>query len=369
MNYDFYKIFKNFKIQGEFYSCEPYGEGHINKTFLLRVRKDGGEKRYILQRINSTLFPDVKSLMQNIKNVTEFIRAEAVKNGGDPYRETLTIIDAVDGKPYYFDGENYFRVYLFIENATAYQTVKSSEHFYQSAVAFGNFVKLLANFNANTLYTSLPNFHDTAKRFNELKTAIEQDRVKRVEKAASEIEFALARKNVTEKIFNLIKSGKVPLRITHNDTKLNNVLIDNETQKAVAVIDLDTVMTGSVLFDFGDAIRYGCNVAREDEIDISRVKFDMNLFETFVNGYIDALFDLLTPTEVNNLAFSAILMTYECGIRFLTDFLNGDTYFKVERKNQNLDRAKTQFKLVYQMEQNLDEMNEIVLKRYASKLN
>ena len=364
MSYDFKQIFAKFNVNGEFVSCEPYGEGHINQTFLLITNECGEQKKYILQRINSQLFTDVPRLMQNIKSVTEFVRARVCEAGGDPDRESLTVIDAKDGLPYVMHEGNYFRVYVFIDKATAHQIVTKPEHFYQSAVAFGNFANLLAKFDASTLFEPLPNFHNTVKRFKDLQAAISENRANRLESVKNEVEFALAREELTHKIVDKLASGEIPLKVTHNDTKLNNVLIDDASEKAVAVIDLDTIMPGSILYDFGDSIRFGCSTALEDEPDLSKVHFDIKLFEVYVNGYIGALRESMTKAEADNLALGAILMTYECGIRFLTDHLNGDTYFRIKRENHNLDRTRTQFRLVEEMEAQLGEMNAIVAKYY-----
>ncbi len=363
--YDFKKISSNFNVGGEFLSCEPYGEGHINQTFLLLMKEGEREVKYILQRINSTLFTDVPRLMQNIKLVTDFAREQIALAGGNPDRESLTVISAKDGNAYYFDGENYFRVYIFIDDSTAYQVVENPKHFYESAVAFGNFANLLAKFDASKLYEPLPNFHNTVKRFEALEQAIKEDKVGRAKDVKAEIEFALARKELSSKIVSKLESGEIPLKVTHNDTKLNNVLIDNATDKAVAVIDLDTIMPGTICYDFGDSIRFGCNPAAEDEKDLSKVNFSIALFEEYVKGYLFALNGTITKAEAQNLALGAIMMTYECGIRFLADHLNGDTYFRIKREGHNLDRARTQFKLVSDMEKCFDEMNAIVNKYYA----
>lgn len=363
MKYDFERISRQFDLAGDFLSCEPYGEGHINQTFLLKT-KDDIEHRYIIQRINSTLFTDVPRLMENIVKVTEFARKKIVGRGGDPDRETLTVIKTLDGNAYYKDGENYFRVYLFIDNATAYQVVEKPEHFYESAVAFGNFANMLAEFDASELYEPLPRFHDTKKRFNDLLAAIENDKAGRKKDVMPEIEFALARKDMTSKIVDKLSGGEIPLKVTHNDTKLNNVMIDNVTGKAIAVIDLDTIMPGTICYDFGDSIRFGCNPAAEDEKDLTKVNFSIELFEQYVKGYMSALRPSMTLKEANNLALGAIMMTYECGIRFLSDHLDGDIYFNVKRENHNLDRTRTQFKLVSDMERQFDRMNAIVMKYY-----
>ena len=365
MAYDFKTISTQFKVKGSFLSCEPYGEGHINQTFLLITADEKGEHKYILQRVNSNLFTDVPALMNNIKLVTEFAREQIKKEGGDPDRESLTVVDSIDGKPYYTDGENFFRVYVFIDDSTAYQVVEKPEHFYQSAVAFGNFANLLAKFDASKLYEPLPNFHNTVKRFEALEKAIEENISGRRDFVKEEIEFALARKDLTSKLVKRLEDGVIPLKVTHNDTKLNNVLIDNATGKAVAVIDLDTIMPGTICYDFGDSIRFGCNPAAEDEKDLSKVNFSISLFEEYVKGYLCALGASITKEEADCLAIGAIMMTYECGIRFLTDHLNGDTYFRIKRENHNLDRTRTQFKLVKDMEEQFEQMNAIVNKYYT----
>ena len=364
MEYDFEYIYKQFKLDGEFISCEPYGEGHINETFLLRLNEKGKEKKYIVQRINSKLFTDVPKLMNNIKLVTDFAREKIIARGGDPERETLNIVETRDGLPYYHDGVNYFRIYLFIKNAVSYQVVKNPKDFYYSAVAFGNFANLLAEFDATKLYEPLPRFHDTAKRFNDLLKAIENNKSGRKDNAKAEIEFALKRKEMTSKIVDKLKSGEIPIKVTHNDTKLNNVMLDDKTGKPVAVIDLDTIMPGTICYDFGDSIRFGCNPAAEDETDLSKVNFDINLFEEYVKGYVSTLKTTMTKSEADNLALGAIMMTYECGIRFLADYLDGDVYFRTKRESHNLDRCRTQFKLVSDMETLFPKLNAIVDKYY-----
>lgn len=365
MAYDFKKICEQFDVKGNFSDCVPYGEGHINETFLLTTENaDGSKIKYILQRINSNLFKDVARLMNNIYLVTEFARKKIAEAGGDPDRESLTVVKTKDDGLYYYDGENYFRVYIFIDNATAYQVVEKPEHFYQSAVAFGNFANLLAEFDASELYEPLPDFHNTVKRFENLKKAIAENKSGRLDTVKAEVEFALSREALVSKIVNQLAAGSIPCKVTHNDTKLNNVLIDNATGKAVAVIDLDTIMPGTILYDFGDSIRFGCNPAAEDEKDLSKVNFDINLFEQYVKGYMSALRSSMTENEAKNLALGAIMMTYECGIRFLSDYLDGDVYFRIKRPEHNLDRTRTQFKLVSDMEKAFDDMNAIVAKYY-----
>ncbi len=363
MAYDFNKIISKFDIEGSLVSCERYGEGHINETYLA-VIDNGGKVNYILQRINSNLFKDVDKLMNNIKLVTEFNRQKIAERGGNPDRESLTLVYAKDGKAYFHceECDAYFRVYKFITDAVAYQVVEKPEDFYYSAVAFGNFANLLAEFDATKLYEVLPDFHNTEKRFRDFENSLQKDVKGRAASVKKEIDFVLSRKDYCGKIVKLLRSGEMPTKVTHNDTKLNNVMLDAKTGKPVAVIDLDTIMPGSICYDFGDSIRFGCNPAAEDEKDLSKVNFDINLFEAYAKGYLSALGDGATQIEKDNLAFGAILMTYECGMRFLADYLDGDIYFRTHREGHNLDRCRTQFKLIEDMEKRYDEMCEIIKK-------
>ncbi|MBO7525260.1 MAG: aminoglycoside phosphotransferase family protein [Clostridia bacterium] len=364
MKYDFNKIVSQFKVKGSLVSCEPYGEGHINETYLATLDDNGKTVRYIVQKINTGLFKDVDKLMSNIVSVTNFARERIIAKFGDPDRESLTVVFTKGGKPYYYDeaSKGTFRVYIFITDAVAYQIVEKPEHFYQSALAFGNFANLLADFDASKLYEILPDFHNTEKRFNDFLTSVKNDKFGRAKDVKKEIDFFLERKDYAGRIVSLLRSGEMPLKVTHNDTKLNNVLIDALSGKYVAVIDLDTIMPGSICYDFGDSIRFGCNTAAEDEKNLSKVNFDINLFKTYANGYLEALGDSITKIEKDNLAFGAILMTFECGMRFLADYLDGDVYFRTHREGHNLDRARTQIKLVSDMEARFDEMKEIVKK-------
>ncbi|MBQ7643019.1 MAG: aminoglycoside phosphotransferase family protein, partial [Clostridia bacterium] len=342
---------------------EPYGSGHINRTYLAAFDMGGKIKRYILQKINSTLFTNVDALMNNIKLVTEYNRAEIAKRGGDPYRESLTIVETKEGGSYFKTTEGeYYRVYIFIEDAKGYDVVEKPCHFYESAVAFGKFAKLLDSFDASSLYTVLPDFHNTVKRFENFEKSIAADKAGRAESVKAEIDFALKQKYFISTIVELLKSGKMPSRVTHNDTKLNNVLIDINTDKAVCVIDLDTMMPGSICYDFGDSIRFGCNPVAEDTPVTEKVVFSLPLFEEYTKGYLSVFGDAITKTERDNLALGAILMTYECGIRFLSDYLDGDVYFRTTRAGQNLDRTRTQFKLVKDMLNCYDDMTRIVNK-------
>ncbi len=352
------EIAKLFAMDQEPVAAEPYGCGHINDTYCVTSK----DKRYILQRINHNVFPNVAGLMDNIQRVTSMLRDKVLANGGDPDRECLQIIPTKDGKAYLeFEG-NYYRMYVFVERTLSLQTVEDPVHFYYSAVAFGRFQKQLAEFPAETLCEVIPNFHNTASRYAAFEAAVAQDLKGRAAEVGEEIAFVRARKADTEKVVALLESGELPLRVTHNDTKLNNVLLDDETGKPMAVIDLDTVMPGSSLYDFGDSIRFGTNPCAEDEKDLSKVFCQVNLFEEYTKGYLEACGDSLTAKEKELLPFGGYLMTLECGIRFLTDYLNGDTYFKIHYPEQNLDRCHTQFKLAADIMDKMDELNAIVKK-------
>lgn len=335
---------------------EPYGNGHINDTFI--VDTDGS---YILQRINTTIFKDIDGLMDNIAVVTEYLRKKIEAAGGNADRETLTLVKTVDGKNYFRDedGECY-RVYKFIENTVSYDLVENPVQFYNAARAFGKFQNILADFPVDRLNETVPSFHDTRKRIKHLEEAIAEDKCGRLREVQKEVDFALARKDEMGVVMEGMEDGTIPVRVTHNDTKLNNVMLDADTGEGVCVIDLDTVMPGSLLFDYGDALRFGASSGSEDETDLTKIYFDMDLFEQFTKGYMEEISSILTKRERELLPFSAKLLTYECGVRFLTDYLNGDVYFKIHRKKHNLDRCRTQFKLVYDMEQKMDEMKKIV---------
>lgn len=357
---DLKQILKEFQIEGTVLSIEPYGNGHINVTYLVVTTK----KRYILQKINHILFKDIDKLMHNITLVTEYNRKVTLERGKDPDSECLSLIYTNDNKSYYFSLVNYYRVYKFIENSICYQIVEKPEHFYESAVSFGNFASLLATFDASQLYEILPDFHNTKKRFANFEKAAKEDKMNRKQFVLSEIRFINARKTICGKIVDLLEAGVMPTKVTHNDTKLNNVLFDIDTEKGLAVIDFDTIMPGSICYDFGDSIRFGCNPAPEDEKDLRKVNFQMHLFEEYVKGFLYSLGKSITLVEKDHLVYGALLMTLECGIRFLTDYLEGDTYFRTHRPAQNLDRCRTQLRLVADMEMYLDEMNQIVDKYY-----
>lgn len=358
--FDMAEIAERFCLRGRFIGCIRYGEGHINDTFKVTTKEGGREMHYILQRINDRLFSDVAKLMHNIELVTEFCQRSVEKRGGDPLRECLTLVRTKAGKAYYSDGKNYFRMYVFIEDATSYQSVRDKQDFYESAVAFGNFANLLAEFDASQLYEVLPDFHNTRKRYSNFEAAVQADVCGRAKEVEAEIAWVRAHSDLCGKLVDAIERKEIPLRVTHNDTKLNNVMLDNATGKALAVIDLDTVMPGSLCYDFGDSIRFGCNSAAEDEPDLSKVHFVFDLYKTYLSGYLSAVGSGITAKEKELLPWGAVLMTYECGMRFLTDYLEGDTYFRTHRKGHNLDRAHTQFRLVDEMLGCFEKMQEAV---------
>lgn len=354
---------------GRLVSKNPYGNGHINDTFLLCYQtSENAQKRYILQRMNHAIFKNPPQLMENMVHVTNYLRKKILSQGGDPERETLNVIKTKNGADWYQDsGKNYWRVFPFIENSMCMEKVENVKDFYDSAVAFGNFQRMLAEYPAETLHETIPNFHNTPSRFEDFEKAVQSGSKERVALAQKELSFVFDRRQDTSILTDLLSEGKLPLRVTHNDTKLNNILFDADTHKALCIIDLDTVMPGLSLYDFGDCIRFGANTGAEDETDLTKVGLDLTLFEAFTKGYLEGCKGSLTGKEIEMLPMGAKLMTFECGMRFLTDFLTGDHYFKVHRENHNLDRARTQFKLVADMEAKWDEMTAIVHKYGAGR--
>ncbi|MCP4544115.1 MAG: aminoglycoside phosphotransferase family protein [Chloroflexi bacterium] len=364
MKPDLTTVVDHFKFEGNFLDASPYGFGHINDTYTARFRKtDSLIHRYILQRINHNVFKQPLDLMQNIAAVTVHLREKIVAAGGNPERETLNLIPTTDGNVLHkTDDGNYWRAYIFIENAQTFEIVENLDHIYNAAKAFGRFQQLLSDFPTKRLYETIPNFHHTKKRFGAFIEAEERDAKNRARSVRAEIEFVKARADEVSVLVDLFEQGRLPQRVTHNDTKFNNVMIDDETGAGVCVIDLDTVMPGLALYDFGDAVRSGANSAAEDEPNLSKVYVDLEIFDRLTHGYLDAARDFLTPLELDYLTFSAKLMTFECGMRFLTDHLNGDVYFKIHRENHNLDRCRTQFKMVSDMEKKSEQMKQIVAK-------
>ena len=354
------EVCDKFNFGGEVVNAVPHGSGYINDTFLLTL--DNG-KQVILQRMNKRVFLQPRKLMQNILNVTSYLRKRIIDNGGDPERETLNVICDYQGMPYYIDSEGeYWRGYVFITDATSYDKVECPEDFYNSAVAFGNFQRLLDGYPAQTLNETIKGFHDTRARFQTFKEVVAADVCGRAASVQKEIAFVLARENVANYFAEMIDEDKLPIRVTHNDTKLNNIMIDNKTGKGICVIDLDTVMPGLAMYDFGDSIRFGASTALEDEKDLDKVWCDMMLYELYVRGFIEGCAGKLTELEIDLLPMGAKVITYECGMRFLTDYLQGDVYFKTQYPDHNLDRCRTQFKLVEDMEEKWQTMKTIVEK-------
>ena len=352
-----------FKLPGELKECIRYGSGHINDTNRLTYETPQGTKRYILQRMSKSIFKKPVELMENVSGVTAWLRKKIIENGGDPERETLTLVKSNDGLPYFVDSTGeYWRVYLFIEGATCYDAVKDDNDFYQSAVAFGHFQRLLADYPAETLHETIKDFHNTPDRLEKFKKAVAEDICGRAASVQKEIDFILEREELTHALYDLQLDGRLPLRVTHNDTKLNNIMIDDETGKAICVIDLDTVMPGLTANDFGDSIRFGASTALEDEQDLSKVSCDLHLFDVYARGFIEGCGGALTDLEIDMLPMGAILMTFENGIRFLTDHLEGDHYFHIHREGHNLDRCRTQLTLVKDMQEKLPQMNAIIQK-------
>ena len=354
-------LLQNFKFEGAFRKIEINTSGHINGTFQLTYQLPNGTyKKYILQRINTTIFTKPVELMENIDKVTKYIRKIAVEEGKDPERSTLHIIKTRSEDLFYLDPEGeYWRAYDFIDGCVAYDKVEKPKDFYNAGVALGIFQKMLASYPSDQLVETIENFHNTPSRYRDFQKAVQENRSGKRSSLQKEIEFFESRKNFYSIITDRIADERIPIRVTHNDTKLNNVMIDSKTDEVVCLIDMDTVMPGSALYDFGDSIRFGTNTAAEDERDLDKVHFDLDLYREYTNGYLSEMKEKLMPVEIALLPESAILMTLECGMRFLGDHLNGDVYFSVHRPDHNLDRARTQIKLAWEMEQKIEKMREI----------
>lgn len=340
-----------------------YGQGHINDTFCVICQpQDGDAIRYILQGLSSAAFPHPEELMENMVGITSYLKKQIIAAGGDPLRETLSLVKTKDGKDYYTDSSNkVWRLTNFIENTDCYQKA-TPELFEASARSFGRFQFMLQDYPAETLHEPIARFHDTENRFEKFIAALNADKMDRAKDVQAEIDFVMARKNDCSVAMQALRDGKLPLRVTHNDTKLNNILIDRTTKEGICVIDLDTTMPGLSINDFGDSIRFGANHSAEDEKDLTKVNFDIELYEAYTRGFLQGAQGSLTPAELEYLPWGAKLMTLECGIRFLTDYLDGDHYFRIHYPEQNLDRCRTQFKLVSDMEKQFDAMHAVVAK-------
>lgn len=355
-------IMEGFQIYGSCLDSRPYGSGHINDTFVAGFSQAGTRVRYIFQRINHRVFKNPPALMENIMRVTSEARHQLADAGvPDISRRSLRVIPAKDGKTFFQDEEgSYWRSYPFIEGARTYDVILNSGQAYEVARAFGEFQKLVAGLEGPRLHETIPNFHNTRARFERLRDVVAADPHGRLASVTPEWEFIQKRESLTGVLLDLQAAGLIPERITHNDTKLNNVMIDDAMETGICVIDLDTVMPGLALYDFGDMVRTATSPAAEDETDLSKVRMQMPMFEALVRGYLSTAKTFLNEAEISHLAFSGKLIALEIGIRFLTDHLEGDVYFKTKRPNHNLDRCRTQLALVKSIEEQEEAMEAIV---------
>ena len=357
------QVLAAYALPGTVMDVARHGKGHINDTFCVECRTpEGGTVRFILQRLSQAAFPHPEEVMENFVGITSYLRREILAEGGDPSRETLSLVRTREGADFVTDTDGrVWRLMPFIENADCYQ-LATPELFAASGRAFGRFQYMLRDYPAQTLHETIPHFHDTEVRFGQFLAALEADKLNRAKGVSAEIQFFLARKEDCGVALRALREGKLPLRVTHNDTKLNNILIDRDTHEGICVIDLDTTMPGLSINDFGDSIRFGANHCLEDEQDLSKVNFDIQLYEVFTRSFLEGARGSLTPAELEYLPWGARLMTLECGLRFLTDYLDGDHYFHISHPQQNLDRARTQMKLVKDMEEQFGAMAAVVAK-------
>lgn len=356
-------IVNRFRVKGAFVRSQPYGSGHINDTYLVHVREEGVEVPYIFQRINHHVFPEPPLMMENIVRVTRHIRDKLLSdNVPDAQRRVLTVVLTDEDQGYYRDPEgNYWRCYMFIRGARSFDVLQSIDQAYQAGRMFGEFQKMLHDFPGPPLHETIKDFHNGPVRFKTFETILSVDPVNRAASAKPEIEFLLNNQSVFHVLPPLVEAGKIPLRVTHNDTKINNVMLDEVTGEGVCVIDLDTVMPGFSLYDFGDLARTTLSPTDEDEQDLSKIHVDMSRFEAILKGFLSTAGAVLTQTEIDYLVFGCKLITLMIGMRFLADHLNGDTYFKVHRPNHNLDRARSQFQLVKSIIKNEDTMINLLV--------
>ena len=359
--HDLATIFRHFDSRADYVSGQPYGTGHINDTYRIAASQGGHKVLFTLQHVNTHVFKDGPGLMSNITRISRHAVARLCAEGAtDASRRALQVVPAIDGKPYHVDGAGMFwRMYVFIDGVRTYDKVEQIRHAFEAARAFGLFQRLLADLPGARLNETIVNFHHTRKRLEAFQHALKGDACGRAAHVRREIDFALARESLCDVLIKLMASGEIPERVTHNDTKVNNVLMDDTTDEGMCVIDLDTCMPGCALYDFGDMVRSATNSAAEDDPDASKVHCRLEIFEALARGYLGAA-DFLTPGERAHLVLSGKLMTFECGLRFLTDYLQGDTYFKIHRDGQNLDRCRTQFALVKSIEDQHDALQAFV---------
>lgn len=358
---DIKHILPRFCFSGVYKSAKELTSGNINNTYLLTYDDNGVEREYTLQHINKYVFKKPAEVMSNIERVTTYLSEAYAAAGMDPARRVLTLIPTTDNSTLYQDAEgNYWRAYNFISGATAYDAPQKDAHVFETGRAFGEFQRMLCDFPADLLHPTIPDFHNTLRRFYNFVATVAADRAGRVRKVEEEIEFMFEHRKLMSEIVKKLENGEIPLRVTHNDTKINNVLIDDETDKGICVIDLDTVMPGSSLYDFGDAIRFCASTAAEDEEDTSKITLDMNAFRLFTEGFLSETNGFLTREELHNLPLGVLVITCELAMRFLTDYIDGDLYFKVHSPEHNLVRARAQMKLLTEMELKRDQMQKVV---------
>ncbi len=355
-------IVAQFAVNGEFLGGAPFGSGHINDTYQLRFLIEGKQRRFVLQRINTAIFKQPRQLMENIMRITHHQRNKLEESGAeDIERKYLHFFPTRSGDYYHVDIRgDFWRLCQLVERTHTCDIIESAAQARLTAASFARFQKALVDLPGERLHETIPNFHNTASRFADFMRALQLDSSGRVASSAAEIEFVLQRKDIAPVLVDLMERNLIPERITHNDTKLNNLLLDDETEEAICIIDLDTVMPGSSLYDFGDMVRSSSCTAAEDEADLSLVRIDLSMFEALVSGYISVAKDFLNDAEIGHLAFSGKLITFEQGIRFFGDYLNGDTYYKIKYPEHNLVRARNQFKLVASMEEHEAEMKALV---------
>ena len=360
MERDIRSIASNFNLSGRLTGSEPFGSGHINDTYCLTCEKDGRQLHYILQRINHQVFKNPPAMMENIRRVTNHIRRKLQEQQNKLLSRQLVVIDTKDGADFFLDAQgNYWRIYNRIENAVTHDTMESTELAYEAARMFGWFAAMLTDLPGPPLHETIVDFHATPKRFKTFIEVLQQDPFNRAKNVTAEIDFVLENAGICDVLLNLAGKGEIPVRITHNDTKINNVLLDEKTHKGVCVIDLDTVMPGLSLYDFGDMVRTATNPAEEDERDLSKVAMRMSIFEMLLRGFAEETHTFLTPTEKKNMAFAGKLITFEQMIRFLADRLAGDIYYKIHREGHNLDRCRTQMKMVQSIIAQEEAMNAL----------
>lgn len=355
------RIVSHFEIDGAYLEFEEMCSGNINNSYRVTFRQAQGLQHYTLQHINHYVFQDPRGVMRNIDRVTGHLRKSLERAGVNPDRRVLTIVHTRTGGVLHEDEEGgFWRAFYYIDGATAYDAVEKPQHFYEAGRAFGEFQKLLCDFPAEQLSDTIPGFHDTPRRYQVFEQAVAQDKAGRVARLGEEIAFFRARQQMMGEIVSRLASGQLPLRVTHNDTKINNVLIDDATDRAICVIDLDTVMPGSALYDYGDAIRFGASTAAEDEPDLSKIALDLGRYELFTRGFLSQVNGFLTPEEVRLLPLGIQVITCELGMRFLTDYIDGDLYFKVNAPEHNLVRACAQMQLLRDVEAKLPQMQQMI---------